>query len=154
MFHILKNDPRFTFGFEECELRAMIIGLEWQVIMRSKLFTIRAPRGKKSNAFGFDFIYKKVSAIFELQIERHEEVKVLAEMERILHRESRSLENVRKKAISFITFRRERGKLTEAAAAARIKKFKESDGLTILYGLFNLAGIKILKTLFPRKPRR
>lgn len=155
VFHLIQNDPRFTFGIANPYLQAVVIGLEWQILLRSKLFTLKDAEQKESNAVGFEFLYKKIAGIFELQIDRHEESKVLEEIERMLSHGKLNEDDVRDRAVNYVSYRKERGKLSATEAKSLVQLIENSDANTVMYTVFNLAGLKILKTLFavpPRKP--
>lgn len=155
VFHLIQNDPSFTFGIANPYLQAVVIGLEWQILLRSKLFTLKDAEQKESNAVGFEFLYKKIAGIFELQIDRHEESKVLEEIERMLSHGKLNEDDVRDRAVNYVSYRKERGKLSATEAKSLVQLIENSDANTVMYTVFNLAGLKILKTLFavpPRKP--
>ncbi len=154
VFHLIQNDPRFTFGITNPYLQAVVIGLEWQILLRSKLFTLKDAAQKESNAVGFEFLYKKIAGIFELQIDRHEESKVLEAIESMLSHGKLSEDDVRDRAVNYVSYRKERGKLSATEAKSLVQLIENSDANTVMYTVFNLAGLKILKTLFAGSARK
>lgn len=153
MFHLLKDNPRFTFGAEDAVVRAVIIGLEWQILLRSKLFSMHDPVSKQTHSFGLDFVYKKTAHFFGLQIDRHEEAQMLQEFDRIINKGKLSLIEIRVSAVNYISYRQGRGKMSDAEAASLIKFIKKSDAHTILYTIFDMAGLTLLRSRFLDNPR-
>ncbi len=56
-----------TFGITEPYIQALLAGLEWQVIIRIKLFTYRSPNGKETPV-GIETFYRLIADVFETGI--------------------------------------------------------------------------------------
>lgn len=79
LFHIIVSvqdlDLVGKFLVNEPHLKAFMAGLEWQALLRLRIFTFRTPEGKDL-PIGVEFFWEKVAKLFEKKLEEKEETKL------------------------------------------------------------------------------
>lgn len=79
LFHLISSvqdlDLVGKFLFDEPHLKAFTAGLEWQALLRLRIFTFRTPEGKDL-PIGIEFFWEKIAKLFEKKLEEKEETKL------------------------------------------------------------------------------
>lgn len=84
LFHIISSvqdlDLVGKFVFDEPHLKAFTAGLEWQALLRLRIFTFRTPEGKDL-PIGIEFFWEKIAKLFEKKLEEKEEIKLFESLQ-------------------------------------------------------------------------
>lgn len=77
LFHLIISvkdlDLVGKFLLDEPHLKAFAAGLEWQALLRLRIFTFRTPEGKEL-PIGVEFFWGKIAKLFEKKLEEKEEI--------------------------------------------------------------------------------
>ena len=137
-----------TFGITEPYIQALLAGLEWQVIIRIKLFTYRSPNGKETPV-GIETFYRLIADVFETGISQYEESKLYDVIVQIKEQYD-NVEEVRTKVLDFIRGRVARGKIDKIERDENIRyvnSLETTDEIFLL--IVRISSISMLKKMFP-----
>ena len=152
-FYLVQDVDVLAFNLSNPYLRAFIIGLEWQVIVRTKVFSIGGGAESQEIQVGLEYFYRRYARFFEVQIDTIEENCVLKEISRILSEQELTDQDVRERAINFIKYRHMRNKITKSEADERTNFIRRSKASEIMYMIFEMSNLSSLKTIFSSTTR-
>lgn len=137
-----------TFGITEPYIQALLAGLEWQVIIRIKLFTYRSPNDKETPV-GIETLYRLIADVFETGISQYEESK-LYDFICPIREQYDNVEEVRTKVLDFIRGRAARGKIDKIERDENIRyvtSLETTDEIFLL--VVSISSISMLRKMFP-----
>lgn len=151
IFYLLQDVEVLSFNISNISVKALIIGIEWQVLLRSKVLSIGASSEGKEIPVGFELLYRKYAELFERQIEQIESTRVLEAVRKVLNEEGLTIEEIRESAIRFIDYKQIRNKITKSEAdeyQELINGDRAAD--VIMYRIFEMSSLNSLKRIFAR----
>jgi hypothetical protein len=154
VFYLLQDVEALSFNISNPYLKALVIGVEWQVFLRSKVFSMGGSIEGKEIQVGFEFLYKKYAQIFERQIDQIEYTRVLEAVSTLLNEQGFTIEEVRGRAIGFIDYQKIRKKITESEADEHKASINQDDTAdSMMYRIFEMSSLNLLRTLFSHSSR-
>jgi hypothetical protein len=153
VFYFVQNIPQLSFGISNPLFKGLIVGTEWQMLLRSKIFTIGEGAEGKEIQVGFEYFYRRYAGVFERQIDNTEDYRVLEEIKKLLDQSEITDQVVKERAIDYINYKEQRKKITKSEAAEHRKQIQESETATIMYVIFELSNLNTLKKVFAANRR-
>ncbi len=129
-------------------VKAFVVGVGWQLLLRSKLFSLADVETGKDIQVGLEHFHKKYTAIFESQIDAAEERSVLIAIRDSLKSQDMPVERVREIALDFIDYKQARKKITKTEAGELREFVRKSKPANIMYLVFEMSNLKTLQHLF------
>ena len=125
-------------------LGALIIGISWQAVLRSKVFVIRTSAGKEIS-LGIEAFWNRLAAIFKTRIAEYEEVNLIAFIQPYLQRYSNLTE-----AVAVIQTYLNTSQMPVEVKAELTAIMKNATTLNEVFVLFiRQRGANVFKNLFP-----
>jgi len=125
-------------------LGALIIGISWQAILRSKVFVIRTSAGKEIS-LGIEAFWNRLAAIFKTRIAEYEEVNLIAFIQPYLQRYS-----ILTEAVAIIQTYLNTSQMPLEVKTALTTRMKNAATLNEVFVLFiRQRGANVFKNLFP-----
>ncbi len=148
-FYLFKDVGELSFSTSNIYVKALIIGIEWQVLLRTKILSIAASNGNKEVQVGFELLYNQLTKIFDEQIEQHEEMCLYKKIINPLKNQGIKVEYVRQKAIEYIEGRQARQKIQEKEKQGYIDLIKKDNSIEpIMFRIYEMSSVKVLKSIF------
>jgi hypothetical protein len=148
VYCLAEDIETLSFGIPNPYLKAVVIGIEWQILLRSKVFSIGETSDGREVQVGLEYVYRRYAQIFERQIERYEEGRVLEEIHRLRQRKGLTEKQIKSRAIDFVDYKRIRKKITKSEADKHKEAIEKSTTDAVMYIVFELSSLSSLKKLF------
>lgn len=148
LFHLILSvkdiDLIGKFVFDEPHLKALAAGLQWQALLRLRIFTFRTPGGKDV-PIGVELFWERIANMFERKLEEKEETG-LFDFLKSYKQKYQDLKAAKEIALQYLGLLN----LEKGEMAAMRKKFEGArTSEEVMYTFVRFRGVKVFEQRFP-----
>ena len=148
LFHLILSvkdiDLIGKFVFDEPHLKAIAAGLQWQALLRLRIFTFRTPGGKDV-PIGVELFWERIAKLFERKLEEKEETG-LFDFLRSYKQKYQDAKAAKEIALQYLGLLY----LEKGEMAAMRKKFEGArTSEEVMYTFVRFRGVKVFDQRFP-----
>ena len=134
------------FVFDEPHLKALAAGLQWQALLRLRIFTFRTPGGKDV-PIGVELFWERIAKLFERKLEEKEET-ALFDFLRSYKQKYQDVKAAKDIALQYLGLGL--SNLEKGEMAAMRKKFEGArTSEEVMYTFVRFRGVKVFEQRFP-----